>query len=117
MQTVLEMAEFIRQARKNMSDDARINLIKHLALNPLSGDLMAETGGVRKLRWMSGSSNKGKSGGVRVVYFYHNSAMPIFLLTVYPKSEKDNLTQKEKNILKKTMKQIVETYERGKYEQ
>ena len=112
MQTVLEMPEFIRQAKKILSDDARIELIQYVALNPLVGNLIQGTGGVRKLRW-AGIENKGKSGGVRLIYFYHDVTVPIFLLTIYPKSQKGNLTKSEKNILSATMKQIVVEYKKG----
>ena len=50
---------------------------------------MTGTGGARKIRW-TGDSNAGKRGGVRVVYYHHNSSIPIFLFTVYPTNEKDN---------------------------
>ena len=56
---------------------------------------MQGTGGIWKLRWATGS--KGKSGGVRVIYYYHNESIPLFLLTVFGKSEKANLSKAERN--------------------
>jgi hypothetical protein len=113
VQTVLEMPEFITQSKKILSDDSRIELINYLALNPLAGDLISGTGGVRKLRW-AGVQGRGKSGGVRVIYFYFDISVPIFLLTIYPKSKKTNLTMAECNILKSTMKELVHFYKGGK---
>ncbi|WP_307190498.1 type II toxin-antitoxin system RelE/ParE family toxin [Bathymodiolus platifrons methanotrophic gill symbiont] len=52
---------------------------------------MQATGGIRKFRWATG--NKGKSGGVRVIYYFHNKSIPLFLLTVFGKNEKDNLSK------------------------
>ena len=66
-----------------------------MAAHPQSGAIMQGTGGIWKLRWASGS--KGKSGGVRVIYYYHNESIPLFLLTVFGKSEKGNLSKAERN--------------------
>jgi hypothetical protein len=53
--------------------------------NPEAGDLMPETGGVRKLRWAL--PGKGKRGGARVIYFFHDERLPVFLLAMYGKNE------------------------------
>jgi hypothetical protein len=58
---------------------------------------MQGTGGIRKLRWSA--QGKGKSGGVRVIYYYHSDTMPLFLLTVFGKGEKANLSKAERNEL------------------
>jgi hypothetical protein len=55
------------------------------------------TGGIRKLRWARGG--KGKSGGVRAIYYFHDRRIPLDLLTVFGKGEKDNLTKAERNEL------------------
>jgi hypothetical protein len=59
--------------------------------NPDVGDIIPETGGVRKLRWSV--RGRGKRGGVRVIYYFHSEAFPLFLLTVYTKNQKANLTK------------------------
>lgn len=99
MQTVIETPQFIKQADKVMSGDDRKELIDFVAHNPLSGDEIKGTGGVRKVRFAIG--NKGKSGGVRVIYFYYNENNPIFLFSVFAKSNKTNIDNNEKNELKK----------------
>ncbi len=67
MQTVAETPTFSRQADKLFSEDEKRELIDHLAENPLAGDQIPGTGGVRKMRF--GALGRGKRGGVRVIYF------------------------------------------------
>lgn len=69
---------------------------------------MVGTGGVRKSRWGVGS--RGKRGGVRVIYYYHNPTMPVFLLTIFAKNERDNLSQHDKQLLRQVVTEIVRTY-------
>lgn len=52
---------------------------------------------MRKLRWSRGS--QGKSGGVRVIYYFHDAQMPLYLLTLFAKGDKANLTKAERNEL------------------
>jgi len=58
---------------------------------------MQGTGGVRKLRWARGG--KGKSGGVRVIYYFHSDRIPLYLLTMFGKGDKENLRKAERNEL------------------
>lgn len=97
MQTVAELPEFIRTADKLLSLAERQDLIRYLALHPKAGDLMEGTGGVRKLRWRRG--DHGKSGGVRVIYYYYDEQMPLYLLTLFAKGDKANLSKAERNEL------------------
>jgi hypothetical protein len=103
--TVAETTEYAKRARKLLSEKERAELICHLAAHPEAGDVMEGTGGVRKVRWAR--EGKGKSGGVRVVYFYYNEGMPLYLLTLYGKSEKDNLSAGERNDLAKLVNLLV----------
>jgi hypothetical protein len=73
--------------------------------------LITGTGGARKIRW-AGRANQGKSGGVRIIYYYHDENLPIFLFTVYVKNQRANITAAEKNALKKIIQLIVKTYGR-----
>ena len=108
MQTVVELPEFRRKATALLSDSEKHRIISYLAANPQSGAIMQGTGGVRKFRWASG--NKGKSGGVRVIYCYHNESIPLFLLTVFGKSEKANLSKAERNELAKIASILTKNY-------
>ena len=96
--TVGETGEFIRAAKKIMDDPERTSIVDFLSQNPEAGEIIEGTGGVRKLGWAL--PGKGKSGGARVIY-YHSQKMPLYILTAYPKGSKDNLSQAEKNTLKK----------------
>lgn len=99
MQSIVELPEFQRRATALISESERQGIINYLATHPQAGVVMQGTGGIRKFRWASG--NKGKSGGVSVVYYYHNESMPLLLLSVFGKSEKANLTKSERNELAK----------------
>ena len=108
MQTIVELPEFIRKSEGLLKASERQSIINYLALHPVAGDLMQGTGGIRKLRWSA--QGKGKSGGVRVIYYYHNEGMPLFLLTVFGKGEKANLSKSERNELAKLTSLLVKHY-------
>ncbi len=91
-----------------MTDEEREQFIQFIAQNPTKGVIIEGTGGIRKIRWAAGS--RGKSGGVRVIYYHHSGDVPIFLLTVYSKSRKTDLTQAEKHVMRKLVKEIILTY-------
>ncbi len=109
-QTVIELPEFISQAKKIMTNQSKDDFIEYIAHNPLAGDVIQGTGGARKVRWAS-IEHKGKSGGSRVIYYYHNTHVPIFLFTVFRKSEQENITQSDRNQLKKVIQQLIARYE------
>jgi hypothetical protein len=110
--TVVETPEFLSAVRKLMDAEERQLLVDHLALHPASGDLIPGTGGVRKLRW--GLEGRGKRGGARVVYYYHNDDIPVFALTAYAKNEQANLSKQDCNDFKKLTTLLVDTYKRRK---
>ena len=95
--TVAELPEFMRCAERLLSASERKDVIDYLSAQPKAGDLVQGTGGVRKLRWARGG--KGKSGGVRVIYYFHSERIPLYLLTVFGKGEKGNLSKAECNEL------------------
>jgi hypothetical protein len=97
MQGIAELPSYTRLASKLLDQQERQDLIAYLVNNPEAGDLMEGTGGVRKLRWSRGS--QGKSGGVRVIYYFHDARMPLYLLTLFAKGDKANLTNAERNDL------------------
>lgn len=105
MMTIAEVPEFIRRAEKLLSDQERRDVMDYLAAHPRAGDLMEGTGGVRKLRWRRGG--RGKSGGVRVIYYFHSEEMPLYLLTLFGKHERANLSKAERNELSKLVQVLV----------
>ena len=90
-----ETPEFSRRAARLLSPVEQEALVLALAMNPLAGDLIRGTGGVRKLRWAR--DGRGKSSGVRVIYYFHSDNAPLYLLTIYGKGEKADLTDEERN--------------------
>lgn len=94
MQTVAETATFSRQAERLFSEDEKRELIYFLAENPLAGDVIPDTGGVRKVRFAA--SGKGKRGGARVIYYFLDDSIPLYALLVYAKNEKVDLTSEDK---------------------
>lgn len=99
MLTVVELPEFRSRAKYLLGDSGRLSIVTYLATHPEAGSIMKGTGGIRKLRWAA--KGKGKSGGVRVVYFFRDRTMPLFLLTVFAKGDKANLSKGERNELAK----------------
>ena len=108
MQTIVELQEFQRKASSLLSEAEKQGVINYLAAHPQTGVVLQGTGGIRKFRWASG--NKGKSGGVRVIYYFYNESIPLFLLSVFGKKEKANLSKSERNELAKFTKQLVKNY-------
>lgn len=111
MITIAETSEFIRKAKNLLRDAEREELVFFLAGNPLAGDLMEGTGGIRKLRWAR--QGMGKSGGVRVIYFFYNEGMPLYALTVYGKGEKDNISKAERNQMAQLVAILVGYWQPG----
>lgn len=109
MQTIAETPEYVRRAEKLLAEAERRDVLNYLAAHPRSGDLMEGTGGVRKLRWSRGG--RGKSGGVRVIYYFHNESMPLYLLTLFAKNERANLSKAERNELAELVGLLVAWHE------
>lgn len=97
MLTVVETLLFRRQWPHYWTEEERGAFAAYIASHPAAGDVVPESGGIRKVRW--GGTGSGKSGGVRVIYFTRSAAGQVVLLTLYAKSKTDNLTgQKLKEI-------------------
>jgi hypothetical protein len=107
MHTVVELPEYLRRAERMLSEQARVDIVDYLAAHPKAGVIMRGTGGIRKLRWAR--EGMGKSGGVRVIYYYHDERMPLYLLTMFGKGERDNLTKAEQNALRRLVRTLIET--------
>ena len=103
--TVAELPEFSRRSAKLLSEAERQDIICFLAHAPKSGVLIEGCGGIRKLRWRRG--NKGKSGGVRIVYYFYNDRIPLYLVTLFAKGDRANLTQAERNDLRGLVDELI----------
>jgi len=103
--TVVETPSYLSRAEKIFSADERADVVTMLASDPECGEIMQGTGGVRKVRVAVGG--RGKSGGARVIYYFHGSdLLPILILTVFTKNERANLSDAEKNNLAKLTQAI-----------
>ena len=106
LQTIVELPEFLRRAKAIMTDDERAALVNFIAANPGAG--VALGGGLRKVRIPR--EGGGKSGGYRTFHVFGGADMPIFLVTVFAKNEKDNLTKAEQAAAVALAKALVATY-------
>lgn len=110
--SVIETPAFLAATRRLMDEADRTLLVDYLAHHPMAGDVMPGTGGVRKVRW--GLEGRGKRGGARVIHFYHDAGMPLFLLTAFAKNERADLTQQDRNDFRRLTALLVESFSRRK---
>ncbi len=106
--TVVELPEFVRRAKDLMTEAERTALIDMLAADPEAGVSLG--GGLRKARFARAGA--GKSGGFRTVHFYRAGAGPVFLLTMFAKNEKANLSAGELAALVKLGDELAACYGR-----
>ena len=90
MFTVVETLVFQKQWPVYWSEEERSEFAAYIAEFPDSGDVVPQSGGIRKVRWRRAGS--GKSGGVRVIYFTRTAEEEVVLLLIYAKSKTDNIT-------------------------
>jgi hypothetical protein len=110
---VVETETFLASAaRLGISETERAASIIYLAGNPQAGAIVSGTGGVRKLRWAL--PGRGKSGGARAIYYYHNESIPLYALDIYAKNRKANLSAAEKKAARKTVAAIIAEHNRRK---
>lgn len=107
------LPEFERRwSEMGFSDEDLKYLQEELTLDPCKGPIMQGTGGLRKIR--ISLEGRGKSGGARVCYVDFAVYEKIYLITAYPKNEKENLTQSERNTIKTVIKKLEDTIKHKK---
>jgi len=106
--TVVETQRFLKDIRPLMSEVERAELVAFVGANPEAGEIIPETGGVRKIRWAL--AGRGKRAGARVIYYYHSPRLPVFLLTAYAKNDKANMTKAERNAMRRLVPMLVAGY-------
>jgi hypothetical protein len=98
----IETSAFTKRVTGYLTDDEYLGLQMFLLERPDAGQIVRGTGGVRKLRWAI--TGRGKSGGLRVIYYWRVSNDEIWLLTMYSKNERENISS---HILKQIAEEIV----------
>lgn len=106
--TFIETPIFEEDRKSLLADDEYQQFQAYMLENYQNGDYIQQTGGCQKIRWKLARNNKGKSGGVRIIYYALTPKGKLYLLMMYPKSAQDNLTDKEKAILKNIVNQLGE---------
>lgn len=100
----IETPTFTRAVLSLLTDEEYKDLQDVLVENPELGDLISGGGGIRKVRYAA--QGRGKSGGVRVIYYWAKDKEQVYMLMIYPKSKKDNLKAVETAILRKLVKEL-----------
>ena len=100
----IETPTFTRLLAALLTDDEYAGLQNVLVDNPERGDIIKGGGGIRKLRYAL--SGRGKSGGVRVIYYWIREDQQVYMLLIYPKSKKDDLTDRETALLREFVKEL-----------
>lgn len=108
--TVAETLPFLRQAADLWREEERNAFVDYIAANPEAGDVIPDTGGVRKVRWSR--AGMGKRGGTRVIYFYHDDTMPLYLLLVYAKAQREDLSPDQKQRVRALVTELKQAHRR-----
>jgi hypothetical protein len=104
----LETPAFTRHIVALMSDADYAALQGALIVDPEAGDLIQGTGGLRKIRWQEQQRGKGKRGGVRIIYYWYEPRTVIYMLLAYSKGQRDDLSAREKRMLKQLVAEEFE---------
>jgi len=112
MQTVVETPSYLADAERLFSSDERKAIVDRLAADPICGVVIPGSGGIRKVRFGFGA--RGKSGGARIIYLFSGVSLPAFILAVFAKNEKTNVSAADRNALGKMVVAMIEDYRRQK---
>jgi len=104
----IELPAFERYRSDYLDDDGLLALQNLLLKRPEAGDLIQDTGGLRKLRFADVRRGKGKRGGLRVIYYWWTSGLQFWLFTLYDKDEMSDLTAQQRKTLKAMIKAELE---------
>jgi hypothetical protein len=112
MQSVVETPDYLADAKAaGITETERRAIVDKLAADPEAGDEIKGTGGARKVRFPG--RGQGKRGGYRVITFYSGPDLPVFLLNVFAKGDRIDLTQAERNELRKELAGLADDYRKG----
>ena len=112
MHSVVQTAEFLADVKNaGMNEEEREQIVNYLSTHPMAGDVIKGTNGARKIR--RAGRGKGKSGGYRVITYFGGDDVPVFLLNVYSKGDRVDLSQANRNELSEVLGAIASTYRQG----
>ena len=110
--TVIETPDYLADAQDSgLTQAEREAIIDFVAENPKAGDLIVGSGGARKLRFRG--RGKGKSGGYRVIAYFGSDDIPVFLLNIFAKGDRVNLSKAEANALREELNGLAADYRKG----
>lgn len=107
-QVIVETPAYIHAVEEFWDVDTQMEFKNFIATNFLVGDIIPNTGGLRKIRWKS--SGGGKRGGARVIYYFYDENNPIYLLFAYTKSVQSDLSEREKKLFRNIVLQIKNSF-------
>lgn len=96
---VVETEEFLADVKGVLSEDEHDDRILYVALHPEAGDAIPGTGGLRKMRWMA--KGRGKRGGSRIIYYFHDIHVPLFPMAIFAKNVQTDLSTRQRKALTK----------------
>lgn len=112
MHSVILTPTFLTEAKKlRLTEEELQDIVNTIADDPQGGAIIEGTGGARKMR--HATKGKGKSGSNRTIHYYGGDDVPVFLLAIYAKGDKANLTKGEKNALAKILPKIADEYRKA----
>ena len=101
---IIETLAFTRRVTSLLSDEEYTAMQWFLRFKPDAGVIIQSTGRARKLRWRK--RGQGKRGGLRVIYFHHAEKDTIWMLALYEKKEKEDLSKSDKEVIKQLIQEI-----------
>lgn len=107
-QVIVETPTYLHAVEEFWDVNTQTEFKNFIAVNFMLGDIIPNTGGLRKIRWRG--KNSGKRGGVRVIYYFYNENFPIYLLFAYPKNVQTDLTEHEKKLLRQLVSQLKNSF-------
>jgi mRNA-degrading endonuclease RelE of RelBE toxin-antitoxin system len=102
MIAVVETEEFLADVKGVLSEDEHDDLILYVALHPEAGEAIPGTGGLRKMRWMA--RGRGKRGGSRVIYYFHDIHVPLFPMAIFAKNVQTDLSTRQRKALTRQLR-------------
>ena len=112
MHCVVQTPSFLADAKDaGIGTEEREEIVNSLSATPNAGVIMKGTGGARKVRFAG--RGKGKSGGYRIITFYGGEDIPVFLFNVFSKGDRVDLSQAERNELRKELEKLADEYRQG----